>query len=116
MKELQEVLITLTADSGVLFLSLQPFTWIVPGVLMGGEKRKAEKARYRSLYSPPPALLLLFFLSPHLLFFFLSPHLLLLPFLYNVLLAVLEVLEEVLEILDEVMGALRRFKESMRKF
>ncbi len=23
----------------------QPFTWIVPGVLMGGEKRKAEKAR-----------------------------------------------------------------------
>lgn len=26
-------------------LSLQPFTWIVPGVLMGGEKRKAEKAR-----------------------------------------------------------------------
>ncbi|MEQ2173015.1 hypothetical protein GOODEAATRI_027352, partial [Goodea atripinnis] len=26
---------------------LQPFTWIVPGVLMGGEKRKAEKARIR---------------------------------------------------------------------
>lgn len=25
--------------------SFQPFTWIVPGVLMGGEKRKAEKAR-----------------------------------------------------------------------
>uniref|UniRef100_A0A674CUK7 ATP-dependent RNA helicase n=1 Tax=Salmo trutta TaxID=8032 RepID=A0A674CUK7_SALTR len=25
----------------------QPFTWIVPGVLMGGEKRKAEKARLR---------------------------------------------------------------------
>ncbi|KAI5613026.1 putative ATP-dependent RNA helicase DDX31 [Silurus asotus] len=24
---------------------LKPFTWIVPGVLMGGEKRKAEKAR-----------------------------------------------------------------------
>lgn len=28
------------------FGSSQPFTWIVPGVLMGGEKRKAEKARY----------------------------------------------------------------------
>uniref|UniRef100_A0A8C1E4N3 ATP-dependent RNA helicase n=1 Tax=Cyprinus carpio carpio TaxID=630221 RepID=A0A8C1E4N3_CYPCA len=27
--------------------SFQPFTWIVPGVLMGGEKRKAEKARLR---------------------------------------------------------------------
>uniref|UniRef100_A0A6Q2YQB7 ATP-dependent RNA helicase n=1 Tax=Esox lucius TaxID=8010 RepID=A0A6Q2YQB7_ESOLU len=27
--------------------SLHPFTWIVPGVLMGGEKRKAEKARLR---------------------------------------------------------------------
>ncbi|XP_030579449.1 probable ATP-dependent RNA helicase DDX31 [Archocentrus centrarchus] len=26
---------------------LKPFTWIVPGVLMGGEKRKAEKARIR---------------------------------------------------------------------
>ncbi|XP_055367284.1 LOW QUALITY PROTEIN: probable ATP-dependent RNA helicase DDX31 [Betta splendens] len=26
---------------------LRPFTWIVPGVLMGGEKRKAEKARLR---------------------------------------------------------------------
>uniref|UniRef100_A0A8C1HSA6 ATP-dependent RNA helicase n=1 Tax=Cyprinus carpio carpio TaxID=630221 RepID=A0A8C1HSA6_CYPCA len=26
---------------------LKPFTWIVPGVLMGGEKRKAEKARLR---------------------------------------------------------------------
>uniref|UniRef100_A0A8C0PVU3 ATP-dependent RNA helicase n=1 Tax=Canis lupus familiaris TaxID=9615 RepID=A0A8C0PVU3_CANLF len=25
----------------------QPFTWIVPGVLMGGEKRKSEKARLR---------------------------------------------------------------------
>uniref|UniRef100_A0A8B9H5K3 ATP-dependent RNA helicase n=1 Tax=Astyanax mexicanus TaxID=7994 RepID=A0A8B9H5K3_ASTMX len=30
-----------------LLLYLQPFTWIVPGVLMGGEKRKAEKARLR---------------------------------------------------------------------
>nr|XP_048287844.1 probable ATP-dependent RNA helicase DDX31 isoform X6 [Myodes glareolus] len=26
---------------------LRPFTWIVPGVLMGGEKRKSEKARLR---------------------------------------------------------------------
>ncbi|XP_073322787.1 ATP-dependent DNA helicase DDX31 [Pagrus major] len=26
---------------------VKPFTWIVPGVLMGGEKRKAEKARLR---------------------------------------------------------------------
>ncbi|XP_036185155.1 probable ATP-dependent RNA helicase DDX31 isoform X2 [Myotis myotis] len=26
---------------------LKPFTWIVPGVLMGGEKRKSEKARLR---------------------------------------------------------------------
>lgn len=25
----------------------QPFTWIVPGYLVGGEKRKAEKARLR---------------------------------------------------------------------
>ena len=25
----------------------QPFQWIVPGCLMGGEKRKAEKARLR---------------------------------------------------------------------
>uniref|UniRef100_A0A2I2ZWF4 ATP-dependent RNA helicase n=1 Tax=Gorilla gorilla gorilla TaxID=9595 RepID=A0A2I2ZWF4_GORGO len=31
-----------------VFLSLLiPFTWIVPGVLMGGEKRKSEKARLR---------------------------------------------------------------------
>uniref|UniRef100_A0A7N8XS64 ATP-dependent RNA helicase n=1 Tax=Mastacembelus armatus TaxID=205130 RepID=A0A7N8XS64_9TELE len=30
-----------------VFFLLQPFTWIVPGVLMGGEKRKAEKARLR---------------------------------------------------------------------
>uniref|UniRef100_A0A8D2PGP7 ATP-dependent RNA helicase n=1 Tax=Zosterops lateralis melanops TaxID=1220523 RepID=A0A8D2PGP7_ZOSLA len=27
--------------------SQKPFTWIVPGVLMGGEKRKSEKARLR---------------------------------------------------------------------
>ncbi|GCC33110.1 ATP-dependent DNA helicase DDX31 [Chiloscyllium punctatum] len=26
---------------------IKPFTWIVPGVLMGGEKRKSEKARLR---------------------------------------------------------------------
>ncbi|XP_054895862.1 probable ATP-dependent RNA helicase DDX31 isoform X2 [Poeciliopsis prolifica] len=26
---------------------LKPFTWIVPGILMGGEKKKAEKARIR---------------------------------------------------------------------
>ncbi|XP_037935790.1 probable ATP-dependent RNA helicase CG8611 [Teleopsis dalmanni] len=26
---------------------LKPYTWIVPGVLMGGERRKAEKARLR---------------------------------------------------------------------
>ncbi|KAM6237371.1 ATP-dependent DNA helicase DDX31 isoform 3-T3 [Spheniscus humboldti] len=26
---------------------IQPFAWIVPGVLMGGEKRKSEKARLR---------------------------------------------------------------------
>ncbi|XP_061393731.1 probable ATP-dependent RNA helicase CG8611, partial [Musca vetustissima] len=31
-----------------LFLKLvKPFTWIVPGALMGGERRKAEKARLR---------------------------------------------------------------------
>ncbi|NXK92245.1 DDX31 helicase, partial [Formicarius rufipectus] len=34
-----------TREVGGLFLS--PFTWIVPGVLMGGEKRKSEKARLR---------------------------------------------------------------------
>ncbi|XP_055455883.1 probable ATP-dependent RNA helicase DDX31 isoform X2 [Psammomys obesus] len=28
---------------------LKPFTWIVPGVLMGGEKRKSEKARILDL-------------------------------------------------------------------
>ncbi|KAG7268994.1 hypothetical protein CRUP_033486 [Coryphaenoides rupestris] len=31
----------------VLVPTREPFTWIVPGVLMGGEKRKAEKARLR---------------------------------------------------------------------
>lgn len=41
----------LQKDFKVAFIFLQPFTWIVPGVLMGGEKRKAEKARY-----PHPAL------------------------------------------------------------
>ncbi|KAH0615387.1 hypothetical protein JD844_004570 [Phrynosoma platyrhinos] len=29
------------------FLRVHPFTWIVPGVLMGGEKKKSEKARLR---------------------------------------------------------------------
>uniref|UniRef100_F7E2R0 ATP-dependent RNA helicase n=1 Tax=Xenopus tropicalis TaxID=8364 RepID=F7E2R0_XENTR len=40
---------------------LKPFTWIVPGVLMGGEKRKSEKARLRKginiLISTPGRLL-----------------------------------------------------------
>ncbi|NWW81827.1 DDX31 helicase, partial [Climacteris rufus] len=44
-----------TREVGGLFLPhfdtiqklLKPFTWIVPGVLMGGEKRKSEKARLR---------------------------------------------------------------------
>ncbi|NXL62748.1 DDX31 helicase, partial [Chordeiles acutipennis] len=39
-----------TREVGGLFsfyLNLGPFTWIVPGVLMGGEKRKSEKARLR---------------------------------------------------------------------
>uniref|UniRef100_A0A8C2KR16 ATP-dependent RNA helicase n=1 Tax=Cyprinus carpio TaxID=7962 RepID=A0A8C2KR16_CYPCA len=31
----------------VIVPTREPFTWIVPGVLMGGEKRKAEKARLR---------------------------------------------------------------------
>uniref|UniRef100_A0AAR2JSY0 ATP-dependent RNA helicase n=1 Tax=Pygocentrus nattereri TaxID=42514 RepID=A0AAR2JSY0_PYGNA len=31
----------------LVLLNLQPFTWIVPGVLMGGEKKKSEKARLR---------------------------------------------------------------------
>lgn len=26
---------------------MQPFTWIVPGYLVGGEKKKSEKARLR---------------------------------------------------------------------
>ncbi|NWR63529.1 DDX31 helicase, partial [Bucorvus abyssinicus] len=42
-----------TREVGGLFLFdtmqklLKPFSWIVPGVLMGGEKRKSEKARLR---------------------------------------------------------------------
>ncbi|KAK0136790.1 putative ATP-dependent RNA helicase DDX31 [Merluccius polli] len=37
-----------TRESFQVFQKLvKPFTWIVPGVLMGGEKRKAEKARLR---------------------------------------------------------------------
>ncbi|NXY47753.1 DDX31 helicase, partial [Ceuthmochares aereus] len=35
-----------TREVGGLFFLL-PFAWIVPGVLMGGEKRKSEKARLR---------------------------------------------------------------------
>ncbi|KAG8534495.1 hypothetical protein GDO81_019354, partial [Engystomops pustulosus] len=31
----------------LILFDFQPFTWIVPGVLMGGEKRKSEKARLR---------------------------------------------------------------------
>uniref|UniRef100_A0A8C0GGE2 ATP-dependent RNA helicase n=1 Tax=Chelonoidis abingdonii TaxID=106734 RepID=A0A8C0GGE2_CHEAB len=31
----------------ILVPTREPFTWIVPGVLMGGEKRKSEKARLR---------------------------------------------------------------------
>ncbi|NWV59252.1 DDX31 helicase, partial [Malurus elegans] len=41
------VLVPTREVSGFSFLSLRPFTWIVPGVLMGGEKRKSEKARLR---------------------------------------------------------------------
>nr|XP_033816524.1 probable ATP-dependent RNA helicase DDX31 [Geotrypetes seraphini]XP_033816525.1 probable ATP-dependent RNA helicase DDX31 [Geotrypetes seraphini]XP_033816526.1 probable ATP-dependent RNA helicase DDX31 [Geotrypetes seraphini]XP_033816527.1 probable ATP-dependent RNA helicase DDX31 [Geotrypetes seraphini]XP_033816528.1 probable ATP-dependent RNA helicase DDX31 [Geotrypetes seraphini]XP_033816529.1 probable ATP-dependent RNA helicase DDX31 [Geotrypetes seraphini] len=32
---------------GIFQKLLKPFTWIVPGVLMGGEKKKSEKARLR---------------------------------------------------------------------
>jgi len=31
----------------VSLCTFQPFTWIVAGCIMGGEKRKAEKARLR---------------------------------------------------------------------
>jgi len=31
----------------VLTKLLKPFHWIVPGILIGGEKRKSEKARIR---------------------------------------------------------------------
>lgn len=31
----------------LVFYVLQPFTWIVPGYLVGGEKKKSEKARLR---------------------------------------------------------------------
>ncbi|NXJ16397.1 DDX31 helicase, partial [Odontophorus gujanensis] len=34
-------------DPFIFSILLSPFTWIVPGVLMGGEKRKSEKARLR---------------------------------------------------------------------
>ncbi|NXT72599.1 DDX31 helicase, partial [Chaetops frenatus] len=41
------VLVPTREVGGFSCLSLSPFTWIVPGVLMGGEKRKSEKARLR---------------------------------------------------------------------
>uniref|UniRef100_A0A8B9H3Z8 ATP-dependent RNA helicase n=1 Tax=Astyanax mexicanus TaxID=7994 RepID=A0A8B9H3Z8_ASTMX len=41
------VVIVPTREVGCLICLNTPFTWIVPGVLMGGEKRKAEKARLR---------------------------------------------------------------------
>ncbi|NWV39048.1 DDX31 helicase, partial [Grantiella picta] len=41
------VLVPTREVRGFPLLSLGPFTWIVPGVLMGGEKRKSEKARLR---------------------------------------------------------------------
>nr|XP_014099692.2 probable ATP-dependent RNA helicase CG8611 [Bactrocera oleae] len=65
VEKLQAVRPKITRDSGVLAVVivptrelavqtyelfqklLKPFTWIVPGVLMGGERRKAEKARIR---------------------------------------------------------------------
>ncbi|XP_067619015.1 probable ATP-dependent RNA helicase CG8611 [Eurosta solidaginis] len=65
VEKLQEKRPKLARDSGVLAVIivptrelamqtyelfqklLKPFTWIVPGVLMGGERRKAEKARIR---------------------------------------------------------------------
>lgn len=41
----------LLLSSSIRFYSLhrisQPFTWLVPGLLIGGEKRKSEKARLR---------------------------------------------------------------------
>lgn len=30
-----------------IIVIFQPFTWVVPGLLSGGQKRKAEKARLR---------------------------------------------------------------------
>ncbi|XP_054730297.1 probable ATP-dependent RNA helicase CG8611 [Anastrepha obliqua] len=65
VEKLQDVRPKITRDSGVLGVIIvptrelamqtyelfqklvKPFTWIVPGVLMGGERRKAEKARIR---------------------------------------------------------------------
>ncbi|XP_011184773.2 probable ATP-dependent RNA helicase CG8611 [Zeugodacus cucurbitae] len=65
VEKLQAVRPKITRDSGVLAVVIvptrelavqtyelfqklvKPFTWIVPGVLMGGERRKAEKARIR---------------------------------------------------------------------
>ncbi|XP_017491344.1 PREDICTED: probable ATP-dependent RNA helicase CG8611 isoform X3 [Rhagoletis zephyria] len=65
VEKLQDVRPKITRDAGVLAVIIvptrelamqtyelfqklvKPFTWIVPGVLMGGERRKAEKARIR---------------------------------------------------------------------
>ena len=52
----------LALQSCSTFLKLtRPFNWVVPGSLMGGEKRKAEKARLRKglniIISPPGRLL-----------------------------------------------------------
>lgn len=65
VEKLQEIRPKITRDCGILALIIvptrelaiqtyelfqklvKPFTWIVPGVLMGGERRKAEKARLR---------------------------------------------------------------------
>ncbi|XP_046801386.1 probable ATP-dependent RNA helicase CG8611 [Lucilia cuprina] len=65
VEKLQEIRPKITRDVGILAIVIvptrelaiqtyelfqklvKPFTWIVPGVLMGGERRKAEKARLR---------------------------------------------------------------------
>lgn len=65
VEKLQEIRPKISRDCGILAIVIvptrelaiqtyelfqklvKPFTWIVPGVLMGGERRKAEKARLR---------------------------------------------------------------------
>ncbi|XP_055842376.1 probable ATP-dependent RNA helicase CG8611 [Episyrphus balteatus] len=65
VQKLQEIRPKITRDDGILAVIivptrelamqtyelfvklLKPFTWIVPGILIGGERRKAEKARLR---------------------------------------------------------------------